>query len=655
MVCFRRLGHNEQDEPFVTQPLMYKKIAQHPGTRKLYADRLEKEGVIAAGLRRRAGDELPRPSSTRASPPTRRSSTACKPALAVDWAPYMGVEWRRPATTAVPLEKLQAARPAPHRHPVQLQAAPDGRAHARRRGARWARARSPLDWGMAENLAYASLVDEGHPVRLSGQDSGRGTFAHRHAVLHDQNREKWDRAPTCRCSTSARGRRNFLVIDSLLSEEAVLGFEYGYATAQPLRAGDLGGAVRRLRQRRAGGDRPVHRLGRGEVGAPVRPHDAAAARLRGAGARSTPRRASSASCSCAPSTTSRSCVPSTPAQFFHMLRRQMIRPMRKPLIVMTPKSLLRAQGGDLAARGPRHGRLPVRDRRPGEARAEEGEARGLLLAARCTSTSPPSATSAAIEDVALVRIEQLYPFPHDEFAEQIALYPNAKSIVWAQEEPGNQGAWHRIQHYLLRAPAGRPGLAAAQRKSSASPAVGYLALHNQQQKELIDAALTLDAAIHQEGRGLTAAASITEGNDMQVEVKVPQLSESVSEATLVAWHKKVGEAVKRDENLIDIETDKVVLETAGARRRRDREDREGRRRAPSPRGEVIAMIDTAGAGRPPRRRPGGRSGRCAAQGRRAAPPPRPRPRMRRRPRPRRSPRRRASTPPRSPARAATAA
>ena len=179
-------------------------------------------------------------------------------------------------------------------------------------------------------------------MRLSGQDVGRGTFSHRHAVLHDQNRETLGRrAPTCRCSTSPTARRDFVVIDSVLSEEAVLGFEYGYATAEPNTLVDLGSAVRRLRQRRAGGDRPVHQLGRSRSGAASAASRCCCRTATKGRARSTRRRASSASCSCAPSTTCRSCVPTTPAQIFHLLRRQMMRPFRKPLIVMTPKSLLR--------------------------------------------------------------------------------------------------------------------------------------------------------------------------------------------------------------------------------------------------------------------------------------------------------------------------
>jgi 2-oxoglutarate dehydrogenase E1 component len=231
LVCFRRLGHNEQDEPFVTQPLMYKKIAQHPGTRKLYADKLEKEGVVNQGF----GDELV--TSVRAAldagkPTNPKILYGLKSALQIDWAPYIGIDWRHPAETAVTPAKLKELAKRLTDVPANFKLHPSvERLLAGRR--EMAEGRQSLDWGMAENLAYAACVDEGHPVRLSGQDAGRGTFAHRHAVLHDQNREKWDAGVYIPLQNIRQGQANFLVIDSLLSEEAVLGFEYGYATAQP--------------------------------------------------------------------------------------------------------------------------------------------------------------------------------------------------------------------------------------------------------------------------------------------------------------------------------------------------------------------------------------------------------------------------------------
>jgi hypothetical protein len=281
IVCFRKLGHNEQDTPSLTQPLMYKKHRQAPGH--------------AQAVRRQAGG----PGRVPAGGPT-RWSRICRAALdagrhtvdpvltnfkskyAVDWAPFLGKKWTDAADTALPLAEIK-------RLAERMTTSPNFKLHplvekvliADR--AAMGRGEINVDWGMGETLAYASLVASGYAVRLSGEDCGRGTFTHRHAVLHDQNREKWDTGTYVPLHHVAEGQAPFVVIDSILSEEAVLGFEYGYASAEPNTLVDLGGAVRRLRQWRPGGDRPVHRLGRGQVGPCQRPDADAAARLRGPG------------------------------------------------------------------------------------------------------------------------------------------------------------------------------------------------------------------------------------------------------------------------------------------------------------------------------------------------------------------------------------
>jgi 2-oxoglutarate dehydrogenase E1 component len=490
LVCFRRLGHNEQDEPFVTQPLMYKKIAQHPGTRKLYADKLEKEGVAKPGL----GDELV--ASVRAELDAGKGTNpkilyGLKPALAIDWAPYIGVDWRQPAETAVPLPKLKELAKRLTDIPANFKLHPSvERLLAARR--EMGEGKQALDWGMAENLAYASLVDEGHPVRLSGQDSGRGTFAHRHAVLHDQNREKWDAGIYVPLQNIKQGQGNFLVIDSLLSEEAVLGFEYGYSTAQPFELviweaqfGDfVNGAQVVIDQFIASGEAKWGRM----CGLTMYlPHG-----YEGQGPEHSSARLERFMQLCAEHNM-QVCVPSTAGQFFHMIRRQIERPMRKPLIVMTPKSLLRKK----------EAATPLAELATGgfqviipevEKLAAKKVKRVIFCAGKVYYDLAAERARRAIEDIAIERIEQLYPFPHEEFQARIETYPNAKSIVWAQEEPGNQGAWHRIQHYLLRHMRSDQQLAYAGRASSASPAVGYLQLHNEQQKELVEAALSWDSA-----------------------------------------------------------------------------------------------------------------------------------------------------------------
>ena len=490
MVCFRKLGHNEQDEPFVTQPLMYKKIAQHPGTRKLYADRLAADGTTAAGH----GDDLV--TNIRARLDAGKSTNTkilygIKPPLAVDWAPYIGQGWRAPADTTVPMETLKhyAERLTQIPSDFKLHMSVEKLLEARRK---MGRGEQPVDWGMAENLAYASLVATGHPVRMSGQDCGRGTFAHRHAVLHDQNREKWDSGTYVPLQNIQQEQANFVVIDSLLSEEAVLGFEYGYSTAQPYELviweaqfGDfVNGAQVVIDQFIASGETKWARL----CGLSLfLPHG-----FEGQGPEHSSARLERFLQLCAEHNI-QVVVPSTAAQLFHMIRRQSIRKTRKPLIVMMPKSLLRKKEATSSMEDLANGKFEVVI---GE--AEKLSAKKVKRLVFCSGKVyydiVAERAKREIDDIAVLRIEQLYPFPHEEFRAQIAMYPNAKSVIWAQEEPGNQGAWHRIQHYLQREMRDDQKLSYALRPSSASPAVGYLSKHTEQQKELVNAALSWDVA-----------------------------------------------------------------------------------------------------------------------------------------------------------------
>jgi 2-oxoglutarate dehydrogenase E1 component len=473
---------------------MYKKIAQHPGTRKLYADKLEKEGTIKAGH----GDELV--ASVRAALDAGKGTNpkilyGLKPALAIDWAPYIGVDWRQPAETAVPIAKLKELSKRLTEIPANFKLHPSvERLLAARRD--MGEGKQSLDWGMAENLAYASLVDGRHPVRLSGQDAGRGTFAHRHAVLHDQNREKWDAGVYIPLQNIKQGQANFVVIDSLLSEEAVLGFEYGYSTAQPFELviweaqfGDfVNGAQVVIDQFIASGEAKWGRM----CGLTLYlPHG-----YEGQGPEHSSARLERFMQLCADHNM-QICVPSNAAQFFHMIRRQIERPMRKPLIVMTPKSLLRKKEASSPLQDLATGTFQVIIPEVEKLTAKKVK-RVIFCSGKVYYDLAAERGKRAIEDVAIVRLEQLYPFPHEEFQAQIDAYPNAKSVVWAQEEPGNQGAWHRIQHYLLRHMRDDQQLSYAGRASSASPAVGYLQLHAEQQKELVEAALGLSSASKKE-------------------------------------------------------------------------------------------------------------------------------------------------------------
>ncbi len=484
LICFRRLGHNEQDEPFVTQPLMYKKIAQHPGTRRMYGEKLVAQGLISAETTdqlikdyRQALDEGRQTSSPVLSNFQRK--------YAVDWSPYANARWTDTAETAVPLADLERLGDRVTHVPEGFKLHPSvERVMQARRD--MVHGKRGLDWGMGETLAYASLLVNGFGVRLSGQDSGRGTFAHRHSVLHDQNREKWDQGSYAPLANLADNQAEYQVIDSVLSEEAVLGFEYGYACAEPnelviweAQFGDFAnGAQVVIDQFIASGESKWGRL----CGLVLMlPHG-----YEGQGPEHSSARLERYLQLCAEHNM-QVCVPTTPAQIFHLLRRQMVRNFRKPLIILTPKSLLRkaeavspmtelSKGGFQTVIG------EIDEIKPEAATrvvACSGKVYYDLLAAR---------RERKLDDVAIIRVEQLYPFPHKQYAAEMKRYVNARDVVWCQEEPQNQGAWYQTRHYFAENMRSDQRLHYAGRASSASPAVGYVAKHNEQQKKLVETA-----------------------------------------------------------------------------------------------------------------------------------------------------------------------
>ncbi|MBE8159140.1 MAG: 2-oxoglutarate dehydrogenase E1 component, partial [Betaproteobacteria bacterium] len=450
LVCFRRHGHNEQDEPLMTQPLMYQKIAKHPGSPARYAEQLQAEGVIDMALRDkiaaacRARLEAGESASPKASP--------SKTSAFVDWKKYEKDnhkwDWRPKKTPATVKQLTELGRKlstipenfTPHMQLKKLAA----------QRADMAAGKRPLDWGMAENLAYGVLLQHGYSVRLSGQDCGRGTFAHRHAVWHDQKRHKRDGGAFVPLRNLSDKQGDFLVIDSILSEEAVLGFEYGYSTTEPGRLvlweaqfGDfVNGAQVVIDQFIAAGQAKWGRMCNLVM---LLPHG-----YEGQGPEHSSARMERYLQLCA-EYNMQVCVPSTPAQMYHLLLRQMLRPLRMPLIVITPKSLLRhpvasSSLESLADAGGFAPLLPETETSIKPAKVKRlvfcsGKIYYELLAARRERKQ---------DNVALVRLEQLYPFPHELFGREIARYPAADYAVWCQEEPGNQGAWHRIQHYLRR-------------------------------------------------------------------------------------------------------------------------------------------------------------------------------------------------------------
>jgi len=338
---------------------------------------------------------------------------------------------------------------------------------------------------MGEHLAFATLVASGYGVRLTGQDSGRGTFTHRHAVLHDQNREKWDSGIYIPLANVAENQAPFTVIDSVLSEEAVLAFEYGYSAAEPntlvvweAQFGDfVNGAQVVIDQFIASGEVKWGRICGLTL---LLPHG-----YEGQGPEHSSARLERFLQLCADNNM-QVCQPTTPSQIFHLLRRQMVRQLRKPLIVMTPKSLLRHKEAvsDLSefSKGGFHTVI-------GEtAEIDPKKVKRIIVCSGKVYYDLRTAR-ADREDVVIFRLEQLYPFPHKVFAAEMKKYSNVTDVLWCQDEPQNQGAWFQIQHNLLENMEGEQKLTYAGRPAAASPAGGYYSTHHEQQKALIQAAL----------------------------------------------------------------------------------------------------------------------------------------------------------------------
>jgi len=486
IICFRKLGHNEQDTPAVTQPLMYKKIAQHPGTRKLYAEKLAAQNLTGAEF----GDELVK--EYRAAMDAGKLTvdpvlSNFKNKFAADWIPFLNRKWTDAADTAVPVTELKrlAERITTVPEHLKLHSLVEKVVKDR---ANMGRGDQSLDWGMGEHLAFASLVASGYAVRITGQDAGRGTFTHRHAVLHDQNRERWDAGSYVPLQNVSENQAPFTVIDSVLSEEAVLGFEYGYSTAEPnalviweAQFGDfVNGAQVVIDQFISSGE---VKWGRASGLTLMLPHG-----YEGQGPEHSSARIERFLQLCADHNI-QVCQPTTPAQIFHLLRRQMIRQFRKPLVIMTPKSLLRNKDAvsPLADLAKGHFETIIADQ--AELNAAKVK-RVILCSGKVYYDLMNSRKERDAMDTAIIRMEQLYPFPHKALAAELKKYPAVTEIVWCQDEPQNQGAWFFVQHYIMENMTDGQKLGYAGRPASASPAVGYYAKHNEQQKALLDAAFS---------------------------------------------------------------------------------------------------------------------------------------------------------------------
>jgi 2-oxoglutarate dehydrogenase E1 component len=479
LVCYRRHGHNEADEPAATQPLMYQVIRARPTTRELYGKKLIAEGVIGEADAQALVDGYRK--KLEAGTPIATLDPDFTDEFAVDWSQHIGAELSQDVKTGVAKDKLAALDAKILTLPAGVVAHPRVAKIYEDRN-KMAAGEQPMDWGFAENLAYATLIDDGFDLRLVGQDSGRGTFFHRHAVIHDQ-KSGGDYVPL----STVRDSANVTIVDSLLSEEAVMAFEYGYSTAEPrtlnlweAQFGDFAnGAQVVIDQFISSGESKWDRLSGLVL---LLPHG-----YEGQGPEHSSARLERYLQLCALDNM-QVCVPTTPAQMFHMLRRQMLRNVRKPLIVMTPKSLLRHKLAVSTLDELENGRfqLVIPD---ATAKNAKKVRRVVLCSGKVYYDLIDDAAKRGVEDVAIVRVEQLYPFPRGEVVEELKRFPAAKEIVWCQEEPQNQGAWYQIKHHLLACISAKQALGYAGRVRMPAPACGHLSTHVAEQAALVQQAL----------------------------------------------------------------------------------------------------------------------------------------------------------------------
>ena len=484
LICYRRHGHNEADEPKLTQPMMYAKIDEKPTPRAIYAQTLENQQIIAPGF----ADEMALEYRAQLDQGEISAGQIIDPNKAgkmVSWEAFQGSEWRETVKSSVPATRLRDI------NEVLLAALPK-RYDVHRRIRKiyedrvaMSQDKLPIDWGGAEILAYGSLLQDGYKIRLSGQDSGRGTFSHRHSVVHNQ--VKPGRMVPLRKIPGAKN--NFLVINSILSEEAVLGFEYGYSTTDPqtltiweAQFGDFAnGAQVVIDQFISSGYTKWKRvcalvlfLPHGQEGQGAEHSSARLERFLQLSA----------------GTNIQVCMPTTPAQIFHMLRRQMMRSFRRPLVVMTPKSLLRHKLAVSTVKDLSKGQFEVIIPEVDKI-VKKNCKRLILCSGKIYYELLEERRAQKIDNIALVRVEQLHPFPDIELRKLLRSYGDTKDIVWCQEEPRNQGAWYQIRHHIENCLGSDQSISHAGRGPSAAPAVGYYKLFLKQQRKLVLSALKL--------------------------------------------------------------------------------------------------------------------------------------------------------------------
>ncbi|MFK8027819.1 MAG: 2-oxoglutarate dehydrogenase E1 component [Gammaproteobacteria bacterium] len=485
MICYRRHGHSEADEPAITQPLMYQRIRNKARVDQLYYQQLLEEGIVAENAHREIENKYVEKLNI-GKPVCSDIAQRSRSKYVVDYTPFKGTHWRESSDTAINEEVIQQIGEV-------VTSVPEGFSLHRNvkkildLRKRMASGELAVDWGFAEMLAYGSLLEQGYPIRLSGQDSVRGTFAHRHSAFHDQDngdiyiplRNLYDKQP------------QFLPINSLLSEAAVLGYEVGYATSEPnslviweAQFGDFANNAQVIIDQFLSSSEVKWQRYCGLV--LFLPHG-----YDGQGPEHSSARMERYLQLCAEENM-QVCIPTTPAQHFHLLRRQMLRPYRKPLVVLTPKSLLRhpqstSQLSEFTKDEFKQIITTYNDKDIAKVK------RLLLCAGKVYFDLLAKKQENNLDNVEIIRIEQLYPFPKDEIKQELAKFKHVAEIVWVQEEPRNQGAWFYMQSRKNLADCiyADQSLQYAGRDYSASPAAGYLQLHRLQQAQLVNQALGL--------------------------------------------------------------------------------------------------------------------------------------------------------------------